>query len=56
MKNNIETHFQFDEILMLHILGENNFPDVYSPFIELIKNAYDANLSLKNRQIKGFAR
>ena len=37
-----ETHFLFDEKLMLQILGDNNFPDIYSPFIELIKNAYDA--------------
>ena len=42
MTKRIETHFVFDEQLMLHILGENNFPDIYSPFIELIKNAYDA--------------
>ena len=42
MGNRIETHFTFDEQLMLQILGDNNFPDIYSPFIELIKNAYDA--------------
>jgi len=42
MGQRIETHFQFDEQLMLQILGDNNFPDIYSPFIELIKNAYDA--------------
>ncbi len=51
MENKIETHFKFDESLMLHILGENNFPDVYSSFIELIKNAYDANLPIKSSHI-----